>query len=576
MSIEEWFEERQMLLVAEIFTAFCQNLLNPAARELMSQGRSKAVDEWAELLNGVATAETVSSGAEGCSAGQAKPDPNRLESLPNVRQPIVDDYSASEVNDLARRKKFYSSCSGIAYHDPKTLEGMLNILVMVVDSKFNVQEILRVFRGNEEPPQNFTAEGVYKESAGMVAGDQLTLERWGQALIDILCNGIYHDDIDVRMASYIYSELASKMLMEPGHFHCTMAIREGIMKLEDQITMRPVLRACGRGDKVDRSTVSKRLQTARYVQDTELWGRLWAAFFQAIEYGDMPTPAEMFIGSDRPGGGGVLVPCIQRLQMVKKTALGGDSDMMRFCGQALLDRHTIAYEWENCVRYHDSEGLAVLPRIALPLAAAAEKRKYMQVFMQMIENEECDAPARQIARWGHNTHCLESARGVATDALLEDSMGEMKPAIRISGMSLLEPLATNYRMLSAVRNSYRDSVEKMRFRTVRAHKVTRRVKQIVEVSRMLTRSGHCAYKRTVKASHKSGLYNQDLHDAAHESGAIGDAMDYETRNLVLTDADLKAMGFNNSTAGRFKVFRVESREEEEDGAILLLERIDDA
>ena len=51
----------------------------------------------------------------------------------------------------------------------------------------------------------------------------------------------------------------------------------------------------------------------------------------------------------------------------------------------------------------------------------------MQVFFQMIENENCDAPARQVASWPHRTHNLEGVgpHAVATDELQEDSMSEI-------------------------------------------------------------------------------------------------------------------------------------------------------
>ena len=55
------------------------------------------------------------------------------------------------------------------------------------------------------------------------------------------------------------------------------------------------------GDKVDRNTASRRLQTARYIQNTEVEGRLHAAFLQFIEYGDMHDPKALFLDPSEDG-----------------------------------------------------------------------------------------------------------------------------------------------------------------------------------------------------------------------------------------------------------------------------------
>ena len=96
----------------------------------------------------------------------------------------------------------------------------------------------------------------------------------------------------------------------------------------------------------------------------------------------------------------------------------------------------------------------------------------MQVFFQMIENENCDAPARQVASWPHRTHNLEGVgpHAVATDELQEDSMSEIKPVIEVSGWNAMECVAENYRFMSSVKNSYRDTIDRTRLRSVRAHK----------------------------------------------------------------------------------------------------------
>ena len=50
----------------------------------------------------------------------------------------------------------------------------------------------------------------------------------------------------------------------------------------------------------------------------------------------------------------------------------------------------IANKWEECVQNHDAEGLSVLPFVGLPLMAAAEKHRYVQVPMQCIDNDIYD------------------------------------------------------------------------------------------------------------------------------------------------------------------------------------------
>ena len=563
MLVEEWFRERTLMYAAKICRNFCLDLLNPTARPLMTEQFAKAVDDWADALEQLFPPTQPTDGDRGDNELAAD---TQMKPLRNLRTECSQNNDNPRDNDGVRRKRFYPSASGVAFRDPKSVSGMLNIALIVVDSKFDVQDILAQFISHDSPPVGFNSDGEYIESAGMIEGDQLTIDRWLLALKDILSNGVWHDDIKVRMAAYIYSELMSKMALEAGNFHITQANRHALMILEDQVTVPSLLCVTKRGDKVDRTTVTKRLQTTRFLQQTEVDGRLYAAFLHAIENGDMPCPADLFreVGADDSRSIDVY-----RLSGVLYKILHGKSDTTRFLGSELLKRHAIANEWEECVRHHDAEGLSVLPLIGLPLMAAAEKPKYMEVLMGCRENELFGAPAITVARWYYNTHNLESLNhGVATDAILEDSMLEGKPAFKTHGLLMFEAVTENYRLLSALKNSYRDSVQLTRVRGVRSHKVTRRLKNIVSYVRLFTHAGVANYTRDISTELQLGIINRGLHHAAQGTSKIGDAVTFERRKIDLRSGELPPR-FQNDV-GSWTVIRAEGSIDGED-AVLVLE-----
>ena len=195
----------------------------------------------------------------------------------------------------------------------------------------------------------------------------------------------------------------------------------------------------------------------------------------------------------------------------------------------------------------------------------------MQVFFQMIENENCDAPARQVASWPHRTHNLEGMgpHAVATDELQEDSMSEIKPVIEVSGWNAMECVAENYRFMSSVKNSYRDTIDRTRLRSVRAHKVSRKVKSTTAIMQLFLRSGVSSYEREVLEADRTGLENVSLHETAHEIGVIGKAMSYESKHVMLTEEQLRASGNSTCVPGEYRVFRAELIDGPKKGRLLL-------
>lgn len=178
----------------------------------------------------------------------------------------------------------------------------------------------------------------------------------------------------------------------------------------------------------------------------------------------------------------------------------------------------------------------------------------MQVFFQMIENENCDAPARQVASWPHRTHNLEGVgpHAVATDELQEDSMSEIKPVIEVSGWNAMECVAENYRL-----------------RSVRAHKVSRKVKSTTAIMQLFLQRGVSSYEREVLEADRTGLENVSLHETAHEIGVIGKAMSYESKHVMLTEEQLRASGNSTCVPGEYRVFRTELVDGPKKGRLLL-------
>jgi hypothetical protein len=461
-----------------------------------------------------------------------------------VRSKAVDQYAKEEPH---RQDRSTAIATGLVPYDPKSKWGMLNVLILLVSSKWNIDEVLNgIIAG--QPTLGF---GNTLYTAGAIGGDELTIHRVEDCEKALLMHGCYHDDINVRMWSFVMCRALEQMAKEMGDFHVGMQGTVAEFVVHDTMTIRPVLQVTHSGDLNTRHTVTKKYQRSELLMTWIFFGRVLAGFCKLIENGDMPKLNELFAD-------GVLQPPV--FADMVDTMLSGGSDMEHFFGTQLVDLHVTVEELKECVRWHDAEGLAYLPRRLLPYFAVLGKRNYNVVCLREIEGQTYGSLAANRARFTTRTYNDESLgsanHAIAGDCWLEVTMPQLKPAARNSGLGLAMDVSRVVGFPRALRRGYDESIGSGRYRSVRAKKKSLRAAKIGRIVRLFLESGFASYE--VGGVRGGGLENVTLSHVSHDTGAIGEASKFAGCRITLSDTELAASGNSSVAPGVFRVYRAEA------------------
>ena len=433
--------------------------------------------------------------------------------------------------------------------DPKQIEGMMQVMINVLDRKCNTTEKVQagVLVGGLDR-HNRTIGGNF-------GGDGATVMTWNNVLKRLKRIGTFHDSQSVRRLSFGMLADANRFAVRAGGFHQGMGGYEAGYRIFAK-KIAPFLHVNKRGDRFETNAVSRSYQKHKWYFHRIYLSRMSAHFLWLMENELFPSLEALF-----PNG--TLDVNIFKSKVLD-TMLGQEdeqSDMFHYWGTQLFTIGGLLMEYLECIKDRDAETNDILTYIFLLLDLQLGKTNYQHIHAAHIMLSKLDNKARMHCERKKRYKKIESTGGghaVATDHILENAVGELKPILNNNGLATATTMAKSIFLTTIIGRLMKDAGNSGTSKPVRHSKQAKCYDQMTEMIGLLMRSDiiDCSTK-----TNERELENETLHRIAHHQGVVGKAREYEGKKVQFTEAMLTQSGLTGEAREMFVVRAVAGPED---------------